>query len=364
MLARIPCHPIDTLKSRIQAFRNPLAAASSTTAAEAARHTRIVAVLRDTLHKEGVRGLYRGFGITFLGSAPATCLYFTSYELVKDTLPSAFPVLRSVPAVGHFCAGMAAETVSCILWVPIDVIKERMQVQRRQVRTPHSIYYRNTADAWRQIMQREGLVGLYRGYGATIASFGPFSALYFVFYEWFKDAALQHTAAGQAAQTQAARQRSVSSKPAAPPPIDEAAAAARRTNATSSALTEHPSGSAASSAAPAAGTLPFIWQIITASAAGSAASLVTNPLDLAKLRLQVQRGVAAAAVGSSESVAGPPLPQYRNSLHAMATIAREEGARALFRGAGARMAFHAPSTAITMTLFEQCKGLFQQHLAK
>jgi len=368
MLARIPCHPIDTLKSRIQAFRNPLAAASSTTAGEAARHTRIFAVLRDTLQKEGVRGLYRGFGITFLGSAPATCLYFTSYELVKDTLPSAFPVLRSVPAVGHFCAGMAAETISCILWVPIDVIKERMQVQRRQesaVRTPQSIYYRNTADAWRQIMQREGLVGLYRGYGATIASFGPFSALYFVFYEWFKDAALRHTAAGQAAQTQAARQKSITSKPAAPPPIAENAAAATSTDATSSASPEQPaSGSAAATVEPAVGTLPFIWQIITASAAGSAASLVTNPLDLVKLRLQVQRGVAAAAVGSSEGVAGRPMPQYRNSLHAIATIAREEGARALFRGAGARMAFHAPSTAITMTLFEQCKGLFQQHLTQ
>ena len=34
-----------------------------------------------------------------------------------------------------------------------------------------------------QIMVYEGIAGLYRGYGATLASFGPFSALYFVFYE-------------------------------------------------------------------------------------------------------------------------------------------------------------------------------------
>jgi hypothetical protein len=28
--------------------------------------------------------------------------------------------------------------------------------------------------------------GLYRAYGATVGSFGPFSAFYFLFYEYFK----------------------------------------------------------------------------------------------------------------------------------------------------------------------------------
>ena len=32
----------------------------------------------------------------------------------------------------------------------------------------------------------EGFRGLYRAYGATIASFGPFSGFYFLFYELFK----------------------------------------------------------------------------------------------------------------------------------------------------------------------------------
>ena len=34
-----------------------------------------------TARAEGFAGLYRGFGITFLGSAPASCLYFTTYEV-------------------------------------------------------------------------------------------------------------------------------------------------------------------------------------------------------------------------------------------------------------------------------------------
>jgi hypothetical protein len=37
--------------------------------------------------------------------------------------------------------------------------------------------------ALRSIFREEGVRGVYRGYGATLFSFGPFSALYFVFYE-------------------------------------------------------------------------------------------------------------------------------------------------------------------------------------
>lgn len=35
-------------------------------------------------------------------------------------------------------------------------------------------------------MKSEGLRGLYKAYGATVLSFGPFSGLYFMFYETVK----------------------------------------------------------------------------------------------------------------------------------------------------------------------------------
>ena len=39
----------------------------------------------------------------------------------------------------------------------------------------------------KQIVKVEGVRGLYRAYGATVMSFGPFSALYFLFYEKLKE---------------------------------------------------------------------------------------------------------------------------------------------------------------------------------
>lgn len=41
-------------------------------------------------------------------------------------------------------------------------------------------------DAIQKILKSEGVVGLYRAYGATVASYGPFSAFYFMFYEKLK----------------------------------------------------------------------------------------------------------------------------------------------------------------------------------
>ena len=85
---------------------------------------------------------------------------------------------------------------SCVIFVPVDVIKERLQVQHIQhkemltatassplsskVFTP----YLNSWDACQHILRNEGWIkGIYRGYGITLFSFGPFSALYFLLYE-------------------------------------------------------------------------------------------------------------------------------------------------------------------------------------
>lgn len=312
MISRVPMHPIDTLKARLQV------------------QTASVGGLRsvlDGVRAQGIGSLYHGFPIVsrrvvycsvvwltrytrpwppqaFFGSAPASLLYFSCYEVTKSWATREFP---SAPSAGvHFAAGMLAESVSCVLWVPIDVVKERQQVagvsaQRRP----------STLDVIRQIVRTEGVRGVYRGYAATLASFGPFSALYFAFYERLKTGAERATSTARGS------------------------------------------------------LLPLPWQILCASSAGAAASLLTSPLDLVKLRLQVQRAgtaaIAAAGVGPGPAPWGAP---YRGVAHALREVVRLEGAPALFRGAGARVAFHAPSTALTMTLFETCKDAAARLLSR
>lgn len=76
--------------------------------------------------------------------------------------------------------------VSCVVFVPVDVIKERLQIQTAL--PTHSVpavgtAYRGSWDALVTIARQEGVRGVYRGYWATLLSFGPFSAAYFALYE-------------------------------------------------------------------------------------------------------------------------------------------------------------------------------------
>ena len=80
------------------------------------------------------------------------------------------------------------EWYSCTIFVPVDVVKERLQVQSNKSGNTNtsqstSVRYKGSVDAFRTIIQQEGLRGLYKGYTATIFSNGPFSACYFLLYE-------------------------------------------------------------------------------------------------------------------------------------------------------------------------------------
>lgn len=90
--------------------------------------------------------------------------------------------MQEHPSLAYLAGGLFAEAIACILFVPVDVIKERRQVQA----TLETFNYKSDYDAIKQIKATEGVRGLYRAYAATVLSFGPFSALYFMFYEKVK----------------------------------------------------------------------------------------------------------------------------------------------------------------------------------
>lgn len=61
-------------------------------------------------------------------------------------------------ALVHLVSGFLAEVVSGVLWLPIDVTKERMQVKRTA-----GFSYTGSFNAISAILQSEGWRGLYRG---------------------------------------------------------------------------------------------------------------------------------------------------------------------------------------------------------
>ena len=65
--------------------------------------------------------------VATLGLIPAMSLFFVSYEASKERLLNNH-YLSDKPSVVYFMSGMIAEGVSCVFFVPIDIIKERLQV--------------------------------------------------------------------------------------------------------------------------------------------------------------------------------------------------------------------------------------------
>jgi hypothetical protein len=286
IIGRLFCHPLDTAKARLQApgghvFRGPWDALSQTARAE------------------GIAGLYRGLGVVLLLGTPGTVMYLCSYDVVKARLLQG--TADENDFMVHFASGMSAEAFSCLIYVPVDVIKERMQVQR----PGDQFAYRNTFDALRTIGTTEGLRGIYRGYWATLGSFGPFSALYFVFYERTKHLTRQRLSGR----------------------MNESARELENVE------------------------IPFHLVLLCSASSGATASWLTSPLDLAKLRLQVSRGRASV---------DPSNIAYRGAIDVLIRAYQEGGIRALFRGAGARVLHFTPATTITMSSYETCRSFINK----
>ncbi|KAF9912982.1 hypothetical protein BX616_010196, partial [Lobosporangium transversale] len=108
--------------------------------------------------KEGIRGLWAGFGATAMRDAPLAGLYVLFYEHSKSKLgavkgTSSFFDL-STPTI-HMVSGIAAGFLSTTITHPFDMLKTRMQLKPTE--------YRNVFQAARKVLMEEGAIGFLDG---------------------------------------------------------------------------------------------------------------------------------------------------------------------------------------------------------
>ncbi|KAA8494923.1 Mitochondrial substrate carrier family protein E [Porphyridium purpureum] len=301
VVARSFVHPMDTMRAKMMA-----AGAGAT---DSARSLGLAHVCRATYLKEGMRGFYRGFGVTVTVQAPALATYLTSYDYAKQQLTRTDGLglgLNFHPhsAWTHLACGLIAETISAVFWVPMEVVKQRVQVRQERV---------SSLAVLKDLLRYEGPSSLFRGYGLTVGVFGPYAMLYFMFYERMK---LYH------AQRNGCRVDQLSTGP--------------------------------------------ILSSAAASAALSAAA--TTPLDVIKTRIQTEgdillrdggaTGGTSTGDGHRNAAAGAashPSGTRSSAASVMRRIIAEQGLRGMFRGLSARVLWISPQTAISMTCFETAK---------
>lgn len=247
-------------------------------------------VARELVRADGLNGLYRGFGVSVCMQAPAMATFLTSYDWTKSQISKLTPLSDTSPLV-HLASGLIAETVSAVFWVPMEVIKQRAQVRRG------AMSHASSAAIARDLFVHEGPRALFKGYGLTLAVFGPYSMLYFTIYEQFKSSAVW--------------------------------------------LLNLHDGSQLS--------MPTI--ATCAATAGGISAACTTPLDVIKTRWQTQ--------GDRQVSSLRTVPAYSSTWDAARSIAIKEGFSGFFRGVSARVLWIIPSKAITMSAFEFLKSYFK-----
>ncbi|KAI3455602.1 hypothetical protein Pfo_012265 [Paulownia fortunei] len=137
------------------------------------------------MRHEGLRGLYRGFGTSLTGTIPARALYMTALEVTKSNVGPAATRLGfpepTTAAVANAVAGLSAAMAAQVVWTPVDWLCCWWGgIQSALNALPCK--YINGADAFRKILNTDGIRGLYRGFGISIVTYAPTNAVWWASY--------------------------------------------------------------------------------------------------------------------------------------------------------------------------------------
>ncbi|CAG8597132.1 8708_t:CDS:2 [Cetraspora pellucida] len=153
MSAVLVGHPFDLVKVRLQ------------TAPEGT-YTGTIDVVKKTIAKDGLRGLYRGMGPPLAGITP---IFAISFWVELSTLECTI-------------AGGISAGPTTLVMAPVERIKVLLQIQGQG----GDVKYKGPLDVIRHLYKEGGLRSIFRGTSATFLRDFPGSAAYFGAYEFTK----------------------------------------------------------------------------------------------------------------------------------------------------------------------------------
>ncbi|THU75012.1 hypothetical protein C4D60_Mb04t39440 [Musa balbisiana] len=166
----VALYPLSVIKTRMQVASSDVVQKNAFSA------------FRNMLKVDGIPGLYRGFGTVITGAVPARIIFLTSLEMTKvASLNLVEPFKLSEPvqaALANGIAGMSASLCSQAVFVPIDVVSQKLMVQGYS----GFAKYNGGFDVARKIIKSDGIRGLYRGFGLSVMTYSPSSAVWWASY--------------------------------------------------------------------------------------------------------------------------------------------------------------------------------------
>ncbi|XP_067266604.1 mitochondrial glutathione transporter SLC25A40 isoform X2 [Chanodichthys erythropterus] len=132
--------------------------------AEKQSYRELSAVIRSSLHSEGWRSLWRGWGPTLLRDVPFSAMYWFNYEKGKAWLCEYNSCTDPTFAI-TFTAGALSGSFASIITLPFDVVKTKRQVELGELQTMNlsSQVSSSTYNVMKRIVAENGVSGLFVG---------------------------------------------------------------------------------------------------------------------------------------------------------------------------------------------------------
>lgn len=130
--------------------------------------------------KDGMVGLYRGFGVSLGGIIVYRAAFFGGYDTAKDVLLTGD--LAKNP-VAQWAVAQVVTTISGVVSYPFDTVRRRMMMQSGKPVAEHQ--YKSTLDCWMKIMATEGPGAFFHGALSNVLR-GTGGALVLVMYDQIK----------------------------------------------------------------------------------------------------------------------------------------------------------------------------------
>jgi len=138
--------------------------------------------LSSVVRDSGVRGMYKGLWPSLVGIFPYIGIDFAVYETLRTHLPPSMKNERGESSrVALFCCGAVAGMVGQTVAYPLDLVRRRMQVQG--FGGTNYTYKGGILATMKQIVQAEGIQGLYRGMIPNYVKVVPAVSVSFLVYE-------------------------------------------------------------------------------------------------------------------------------------------------------------------------------------
>jgi len=164
MASILVCHPMDTIRTRLQTTSS-------------SQFSGAIDCALKTINNEGAKALYKGLSVPFAAQAVYKAIMFSAYKGATTRLR---------PWTGNsgwttFLAGSFAGGVNSFVVTPVELIRNRLMVQYHS--TSSKPLYSGPIDCVRQVIQQDGVVGMWKGLTPTLLRDIPGVGVWYLSYE-------------------------------------------------------------------------------------------------------------------------------------------------------------------------------------